>query len=467
MIPTITAPVGNPQPESVTFSWTPPADTKAERWTYKVTKNSNGSEVVSQRSVNHVSGQTSYSVAHSLSEETGYTLWVRGEQGTPGVTKGKDEHHAPIWQTRTFTVASTPADTKAPTVNCVVPNQDTWYGENVSVPCTASDESGLASGSPATFTLTMSVAVGSEDAAAKTNSQTIKDIHGNQILVGPYTFKVDRLAPTASPSRSPDANADGWNNSDVTVSFTGTDGGSGIASCDAAKVLSTDGANQSASGICTDNAGNHSAPAAVSGINIDKTKPTVSLVGGPANGSSPIFGSVPAAPTCTASDALSGLDGTCTISGYKTTVGTHTVTATATDKAGNTETATLTYTVLPWALKGFYAPVDMKDAAGSEIINTIRAGQAVGLKFNVYAGTTEKTTTDAVPNFTAKQIACSASATTAPVEITNTGSTRLRYDATAAQFIQNWATPKTANSCYRVSIVTLDGSSLTAVFQTK
>ncbi|MEV0720606.1 Ig-like domain-containing protein, partial [Asanoa sp. NPDC050611] len=57
-------------------------------------------------------------------------------------------------------------------------------------------------------------------------------------------------------------------------------------------------------------------------------------------------GSVPPAPTCTATDATSGPRG-CVVSGYATAVGTHTVTATATDNAGNVGTATQTYRVLP------------------------------------------------------------------------------------------------------------------------
>ena len=151
-----------------------------------------------------------------------------------------------------------------------------------------------------------------------------------------YTVKVDKTAPTASASASPAANANGWNNTDVTVSFSGNDGPSGIESCDADVVLSGEGAAQSASGTCTDKAGNESALATASGIKIDKTAPTVALVGGPAQGGTYYFGFVPAAPTCNASDTLSGLDGVCVVSGYSNAVGTHTVTAAATDRAATT-----------------------------------------------------------------------------------------------------------------------------------
>lgn len=280
------------------------------------------------------------------------------------------------------------------------------------------------------------------------------------------SIKRDGTAPTIGGSQSPAANANGWNNSDVTVSFTCSDATSGVATCSGPTTLSGEGANQSATGNATDNAGN-TASTSVSGINIDKTAPTVALVGGPAAGGSYYFGSVPAAPTCSASDALSGLDGSCGVSGYGTAVGTHTVTATANDKAGNTNTASATYTVLAWTLTGFYAPVDMRDANGNEIVNTVRAGQTVPLKFNVYAGPTEQTTTAAVQNFTVVQTSCAASATIDDIELTTTGGTSLRYDTTGGQFIQNWQTPKQAGKCYRVTMFTIDGSSITALFKLK
>jgi len=54
------------------------------------------------------------------------------------------------------------------------------------------------------------------------------------------------------------------------------DGLSGVTSCSPPVKLTSNGANQSASGTCTDLAGNVSAPAGVGGINIDKTEPVIS-----------------------------------------------------------------------------------------------------------------------------------------------------------------------------------------------
>jgi hypothetical protein len=244
------------------------------------------------------------------------------------------------------------------------------------------------------------------------------------------------------------------------VSFSGTDVLSGIDFCSAAVVLSTEGAGQWASGTCTDKAGNVSAAATISGISIDKTAPSVSLVGGPDNGGIYYFGFVPAAPTCSASDALSGVDGTCSVSGYSAAIGTHTVTASATDKAGNSASASVTYEVRAWTLKGFYQPVDMNG-----VWNTVKGGSTVPFKFEVFAGPTELTDTSVVDTFIATPVACPTTGIVADaIEFTTTGGTSLRYDTVAGQFINNWQTPKLPGKCYKITMTTDDGSFLSASF---
>ena len=298
-------------------------------------------------------------------------------------------------------------------------------------------------------------------------------------------IKRDATAPTISGSRSPAANAYGWNNTDVMVSFTCDDNLSGVASCGPDQTLSNEGAGQSAAGTAVDEAGN-SAYTSVTGINIDKTAPSVSLVGGPADGASYSFGSVPAVPTCLASDALSGLVGSCSVSGYGTAVGTHTVTASATDMAGNSSSATSTYTVDPWYLSGFYQPVGLPNsfvvaapgmlptANSSTVWNSVKSGSTVPLKFHVFTanGGNEITTVSGAFNssnpFSVLKITCSSNTNEDAVEFTTTGGTSLRYDAVEGQFIQNWQTPsKQAGSCYRTSLKTMDGSYLVAFFKLK
>lgn len=273
----------------------------------------------------------------------------------------------------------------------------------------------------------------------------------------------DTTKPTITHKLTPRAaNVNGWFNENVGVAFTCTDeGGSEIDSCTGDTTL-TEGEHQSVTGTATDKAGN-TATDTVSGINIDTTDPSVAFRGGPEADAEYYYGSVPAAPACDASDALSGLDGPCAVNGGGTAVGTHTYTATATDRAGNTTTRPLSYTVMAWTLKGFTAPVDMNG-----VWNTVKGGSTVPLKFEVFAGTTEKTDTAVVKSFTTKAVTCPGSA--APVdeiELTTTGGTALRYDTTGGQFIQNWQTPKKPGTCAQTTVTTQDGSTITANFMFK
>jgi sugar lactone lactonase YvrE len=72
------------------------------------------------------------------------------------------------------------------------------------------------------------------------------------------TIKRDATRPTSIATPLPAPNAAGWNNTDVTVTFTGTDSepGSGIASCTPPAVLTTEGGHSGVQGFCTDLAGN-------------------------------------------------------------------------------------------------------------------------------------------------------------------------------------------------------------------
>jgi len=82
---------------------------------------------------------------------------------------------------------------------------------------------------------------------------------------------LDTVAPTIQRSISPAANAAGWNNSDVTVSFTCADSGSGIATCPASVTVTAEGAGLTVSRTAVDRAGN-STPLTVT-LNIDQTVP--------------------------------------------------------------------------------------------------------------------------------------------------------------------------------------------------
>jgi hypothetical protein len=126
-------------------------------------------------------------------------------------------------------------------------------------------------------------------------------------------------------------------------------------------------------------------------------------------------------------------------------------------------------TIGGWTITGFYQPVDMIPVG---VLNTVKGGSTVPMKFNIYAGTpgptTERKSISDVLSFQYQEFTCGATGTfETPIEVTTTGSTSLRYDTTGGQFIENWQTPKGANKCYQVRMTALDGSHIDAYFKTK
>jgi hypothetical protein len=161
----------------------------------------------------------------------------------------------------------------------------------------------------------------------------------------PQLVQLTMPAPTISASATPAANAAGWNNTAVTVSFTCADPLSAIVGgCPTPVTLGTEGADQSVSRTVTTEGG-LSLSAGVSNIDIDLTNPTVTYTGGKASYQVDEQVSI----TCTAADGLSGVASTtcANVSGpaYTFGLGSHTFSANATDRAGNTVGGSVTFTV--------------------------------------------------------------------------------------------------------------------------
>jgi hypothetical protein len=145
---------------------------------------------------------------------------------------------------------------------------------------------------------------------------------------------------------------------------------------------------------------------------------------------------------------------------------------------------TTTASILAWNAQGygFYQPVGVPNsvfvaAPGpvpapqlSTVWNTSKGGSTIPLKFNIYGGTVEQTSLEAISNFTVYKLTCPGASTITEdaVEFVTTGNTNLRYDTTAQQWIQNWQTPKAGqDTCYRATVKFADGSSLSAFFKLK
>jgi dipeptidyl aminopeptidase/acylaminoacyl peptidase len=120
-----------------------------------------------------------------------------------------------------------------------------------------------------------------------------------------------------------------------------------------------------------------------------------------------------------------------------------------------------------FTIEGFYAPVDMEDANGDPIVNIIKSGRSVPMKFEVFdQNNVEQTSTDVIQSFKQSKINCGTlqGDPVDAVEITNTAGTSLRYED--GTFLQNWKTPpRQAGNCYSATVTTVDGSSITAYFK--
>jgi hypothetical protein len=253
-------------------------------------------------------------------------------------------------QTLQLVLTCVPPDTTAPTA---APTQDPpangagWNNSDVTVTWNWTDTGG--SGIDTANCTVSSTSVGEGEI---TLNATCKDLAGNEGSAE-YTVKVDITNPTISGSASPAA-VNGWNNTDVTVSFSCADnaGGSDVdINTVTGATLSTEGAGQLVpyTGTCVDKAGNEADPATVSGINIDKTKPTL----GPSVSPNPVVLNGAATVTSNASDALSGIATDSCDPVDTSSLGSKTVTCTATDFAGNTNSASATYLVSVNPTKAF------------------------------------------------------------------------------------------------------------------
>ena len=152
---------------------------------------------------------------------------------------------------------------------------------------------------------------------------------------------------------------------------------------------------------------------------------------------------------------------TCTpASGSTLAIGTTEVSCSATDRAGNTARGSFQVTVRR-TIRGLYQPVDM-----NRVLNTVKGGSTVPVKFEIFAGGAEATATSIVAPISVRQYNCDPGATPDAIEVTAAGNTSLRYDTTAGQYVYNWQTPKTKGVCYQVGIATTDGATVIAQFKT-
>jgi hypothetical protein len=201
------------------------------------------------------------------------------------------------------------------------------------------------------------------------------DNAGNVESQHQMSINIDTTPPTIIATVSPSPNANGWNNTDVTVTFACSDNASGIASCPAPITVTTEGAGQVITDTAVDKAG-LSAKVSVT-LNIDKTPPSIpSLSATPSMLWPPNYKMVKVQITGSAADDGSGIastiisvtdeygiynmtvPGNMTVAGFGSTIRLaswrastdkdgrlYTITAVTTDKAGNASTGKTTVLV--------------------------------------------------------------------------------------------------------------------------
>ncbi len=216
-----------------------------------------------------------------------------------------------------------------------------WNNGDVTADYSASDAlSGLSNNSPATGSHIFTA-----EGAGQAYTFTVADAAGNSASVTIENVNIDKTAPTlgtqATVNGQPYA-AGVWTNRNVVVSFDCSDALSGVGNSTAPVTVSAEGANQSANGTCTDQAGN-SSETTFSGIFIDKTAPDINADRTPAaNAAGWNNGDVTA--SYNASDALSGLGVNSPASGshlFGTEGAGQSHTFTVTDAAGNSASVTV------------------------------------------------------------------------------------------------------------------------------
>lgn len=247
------------------------------------------------------SGVMAYSVW--VSDNGGpFTLWQKDTPNTSAIYAGVNGHSYAFYSiaadnvgnvepAKTTAEASTTVtlviDTTPPVITATVTGtlgDNGWYTSNVTVTWSVIDPESPISSSTGCETSTITA-----DTAGTTLTCTATSAGGTASQT--VTIKRDATPPTATAAPSPTPNANGWNNTDVSVSLAATDPAPGGAASGVKEVhyvvdggpnVVTPGAAAtiplSAEGIHTisyyavDNAGNRQAPGTLT-VKIDKTPP--------------------------------------------------------------------------------------------------------------------------------------------------------------------------------------------------
>jgi Tol biopolymer transport system component len=351
-----------------------------------------------------------------------------------------------------------------------------WWNRDVTVHLTPKDAS---SGVAATYyqidggpilsgnDVSISAPVDHSNDGAHTISYYSVDKAGNVETTHEVVVAIDTTAPIVSGTPDRQANAAGWYNGPVTITWAATDPvpSSGPPTTPPATTISTDGAGQLVtSAPSCDGAGNCATGSLR--VWVDAVPPAVSVIGPAAEATYPV-GTAPS-PSCATFDATSGTaaDAELSITGMNSD-GSGVITATcagAVDNAGNNAAPVAVTYQIYYAVTdgGFSGSVD-----SPPLINTGKAGRTYQFAFQLTrADGTIVSDTSVVVSLTYTVVSC-ATFDGAPADALvadTSGKSGLHFDTTSQRFIYNWKTPYTAG-CYLFFVRLRDGNVLRADFE--
>lgn len=286
---------------------------------------------------------------------------------------------------------------------------------------------------------------------------------GNQEGIKSTHARLDKTPPAISGSPTTAPNANCWYKSDIVIHFTADDALSGIDTVTPDITITSEGNNQSVIGTATDKAGN-STSFTVSGINIDKTPPQVTIIT-PRYVNSYLLNEN-ALANWFADDGLSGIasvTGTVPVgSAIDTgTAGIKSFSVIAADKAGNQITKTVTYYVV-YVYGGILQPVN---GDGSSLF---KLGRTVPVKFILRDANGYFVATAIAQIYLAK---ISDGIIGSEIEPDSTSVATIgnlfRYDYTDNQYIFNLGTKTLSTGTWQLRILLNDGTSRYATISLK
>jgi hypothetical protein len=271
------------------------------------------------------------------------------------------------------------------------------------------------------------------------------------------------MPPTVVAHATTAANAAGWYNGDVVISFACNDeGGSGIpaGACPADQVLSLEGdAVASTSVTVTDAAGNVSAPSNIVVVRIDKTVPTLAPVVGPM----PVLLNGAASAAAMAADTGAGVEHATCDSVVTNTVGTKTVTCTAVDRAGNTASSAVTYAVV-YRFEGFQQPINdpANASCGACSQSVFKAGSTVSAIVRLKDATGAIVLSATLPEWLTPVQVGSSTADVNETDVNADGMSGSTYQQVGQQYLYLWkTTARSHRNVWRIGVRLDDGQTYT------